>query len=149
MRVRCLGRGNARRVHEALQTLIAEDEWSAYFSSFNHSWGLVDPAECAGYLRSAGLTQLEGLLCVDPLVFGSQTEFLHWFACNWSGFVARVPLERRTTFLSQFARMYDGHQSASYRVELVWLQLSAVKRNPPPLAAAPQGDAGWAPKCGA
>lgn len=127
MHVRCMGRGNARRVRQTLRRMIETPAWNRYFSGFKQSWGLVGPADCRSWLRRSGLSGLAGVLQTERYVFGSTPEFLNWFACNWSGYVARVPFQERTAFLHQFARAYGGGESSSYAVDFVWLQLSARK----------------------
>ena len=100
----CGGAGNVARVRAAVERVLYEDRFRAYFADWKDPWNFADPATTRERLEAAGFSEVEVWLHEEPTPFGSVEElarYLKTVVLGWH--LERLPASEKEPFVSSVA----------------------------------------------
>ena len=100
------GRGNGDAIFAVAREMIDEPSWCGYFEGFEFPWGFYGPEEYAPWCREAGLRPSRIELLPKTMTQDGPEGLAAWIRTTWMPFTARVPEERRESFITEAARRY-------------------------------------------
>lgn len=104
--VSCGGSGNAADMVSVMEQIIREPRWAGYFAAFAFPYFFYSPADYERWLPEAGFscTQLE--LVAKDMIHAGREGLAGWIRSTWIPFTARVPENRRETFVAECVDAY-------------------------------------------
>lgn len=125
------GKGNAAGVFAALDQLLAELQWSRYFSGFSFRYGFFSPEEYRPWLSLAGLIPIRVGLIPKEMVYPGRDGLAGWIRTTWLPYLEQVPENQRPAFVDALVGRYlslcPARSDGTIRVAMVRLEVVAQK----------------------
>lgn len=129
------GKGNARFMIEAMETLMARKEWRGYFKDFVFPYGFHDPESYRVWLDEAGLDPVRVELIPKTMTHDDRENLSGWIRTTWLPYTQRIPRCRRKAYIQQLVDRYlSDHPPDSQgqiHVDMVRLEVEARKADKP------------------
>jgi len=102
------GRGNAGEVLEAVEAVIARDNWKCHYSNFAFPYGFYGPEEYEEWLCGSGLSAKRVELIEKDMVHKGKEGLSAWIRTTWMPYTQRVPEDMRGRLVDEIADEYLG-----------------------------------------
>jgi trans-aconitate 2-methyltransferase len=126
------GRGNAARVAEVMEGMIAEPAWRGCFKGFQFPYHFYGPEQYGEWLDGTGLEGRRVQLIPKDMTHKGREGFKAWVRTTWFPYTQSVPEEMRDGFLDGFVDAYCAGEPEDgeglVHVKMVRLEVEAVKR---------------------
>jgi trans-aconitate 2-methyltransferase len=125
------GKGNAADTLEAFDRLLADPEWSRYFTGFSFAFGFFGDAEYRGWIAGAGLEPLRVELIPKDMACATRRDFAAWVRTTWLPWMARLTEDARPRFIEalidEYLKKFPGDADGIIHVRMVRLEAEARK----------------------
>lgn len=125
------GRGNGAAIFAVAAELTGARAWRAFFEGFEFPWAFHGPEEYAPWCAEAGLRAVRIELIPKKMLQRGAEGLAAWIRTTWMPYTARLPEDRRESFIAEAADCYVSHHppdaEGMVAVDMVRLEVEAVK----------------------
>lgn len=125
------GKGNADAIIGVLNEVMHRPAWGSFFRDFAFPYTFYGPDDYLCLLAEADLQACRVELITRDMQQAGEGGLAGWLRTTWLPYTARVPPERRTTFIADVASAYVAVHPTSAQgtvhVKMVRLEVEAVK----------------------
>jgi len=125
------GAGNARRIFEILDELIAQDRWKPWFADFDFPYGFYHPRDYDAWVIEASLKILRNELIFKDMVHNGLKSLAGWLRTTCLPYLDRLPQADRDAFVlalcDEYLRRHPPDDAGRVHVPMVRLEVEAVR----------------------
>lgn len=125
------GKGNASGILKVLDTMMADERWSDFFTGFPAPYTFYNDREYSMLLTSAGLKVKRTDLIPKQMIHIGREGLAGWIRTTWLPYIRRVPENLKTHFIDEIVDAYltikDLSASDIVPVEMVRLEFEAER----------------------
>ncbi len=125
------GKGNAQKILDLADQIIAEDRWNNYFQGFTFPYGFYGPKKYTKWLNEANLKAVRVELISRVMVQKGVEGLKSWIRTVWLPYTQRIPEDIREYFINELANRYIEQypldNDGMVHVNMVRLEVEAFK----------------------
>ncbi|MBN1780843.1 methyltransferase domain-containing protein [bacterium] len=124
------GAGNAADVASCVETVIARNAWTGYFTGFEFPYYFYDVKDYKKWLPACGYRPVRIERIPKDMVHGDREGLSGWLRTTWFPYTDRIPGEKRETFLDEvletYLSSYPADPEGRTHVRMMRLEVEAV-----------------------
>lgn len=133
MLLQMAGKGNASDVVEAVNEMIRQEQWRAYFHDFPFPYTLYPDDKYKKLVKAAGLAVKRIELFPKTMVHKGRESFSGWIKTTWHPYLQRLPANLHERFVRElvdaYEKRYPPDEEGFFRVGMVRLEVEAVRES--------------------